>query len=143
MTSVSLVGYRWPISDRVIQTTKEFPDEFPFNLDMNSGSPLGVGPYNIQSAYTGIKLPIGWLQETIGGGERSSAATSYLSPEVQERPNLHILLNAQVFKLLANKTNHQVTFNGVEFSHNQSRMVLFFFLLSSRCDPCSQRPYQQ
>ncbi|KAJ7832208.1 aryl-alcohol oxidase [Mycena leptocephala] len=107
MTSVSLVGYRWPISDRVIQTTKEFPDEFPFNLDMNSGSPLGVG----------------WLQETIGGGERSSAATSYLSPEVQERPNLHILLNAQVFKLLANKTNHQVTFNGVEFSHNQSPTI--------------------
>ncbi|KAJ6551630.1 aryl-alcohol oxidase-like protein [Mycena capillaripes] len=104
MTSVSLAGYRWPVSGRVIQTTKELPDDFPFNLDTNSGSPLGVG----------------WLQETIGGGERSSAATSYLSSEIQKRPNLHILLNAQVTKLLANKTSAQVAFNGVQFSHNQS-----------------------
>ncbi|KAJ7139037.1 pyranose dehydrogenase [Mycena epipterygia] len=103
-TEVSLAGYRWPVSSRVLQTTKEFPDEFPFNLDMNSGTPLGVG----------------WLQGTIGGGERSSAATSYLSPEVQERPNLHILLNAQVVRVLANKTEQGVAFHSVEFSLNQS-----------------------
>ncbi|KAJ7768752.1 aryl-alcohol oxidase precursor [Mycena olivaceomarginata] len=103
-TAVSLAGYHWPVSSRVLQTTKELPDEFPFNLDTNSGSPLGVG----------------WLQETIGGGERSTAATSYLSPEVQQRPNLHILLNARVFKLLANKSIDPVTFHGVQFSHNQS-----------------------
>ncbi|KAJ7489567.1 alcohol oxidase [Mycena latifolia] len=104
VTSVSLESYRWPVSTRVMQTTKELPDEFPFNLDMNSGSPLGVG----------------WLQFTIGGGERSSAATSYLPASVQHRPNLHILLNAQVFRLLANTTEHDVTIHGVEFSHNQS-----------------------
>ncbi|KAJ7654786.1 pyranose dehydrogenase [Mycena rosella] len=104
VTSVSLAGYPWPAGERVIQTTKEFPDEFPFNLDTNSGAPLGVG----------------WLQFTIGGGERSSAATSYLSPTIQQRPNLHILLNAQVFRLLANTTAQGVTIHGVEFSHNES-----------------------
>ncbi|KAJ7653287.1 OPT oligopeptide transporter protein-domain-containing protein [Mycena polygramma] len=106
-TAVSLAGYRWPVSSRVLQTTRELPDDFPFNLDMNSGSPLGVG----------------WLQQTIGGGERSSGATSYLSSVVQQRPNLHILLDAQVFKVLPNKTDDQVTFYGVQFFHNQSPSV--------------------
>ncbi|KAJ7471297.1 pyranose dehydrogenase [Mycena galericulata] len=104
MTFVSLAGYRWPVSSRVIQTTQELPDDFPFNLDTNSGFPLGVG----------------WLQETIGGGERSSAATSYLSSDVQERPNLHILLNAQVWRMLGNKTNGGAVFHGVQFSRDQS-----------------------
>ncbi|KAJ7176483.1 alcohol oxidase [Mycena filopes] len=104
VTSVSLAGHRWPVAERVIQTTKEFPETFPFNLDYNSGSPLGVG----------------WLQFTIGGGERSSAATSYLTPQVQQRPNLHILLEARVVRLLANKTDGHVAFHSVEFSHNQS-----------------------
>jgi hypothetical protein len=42
--SVSLNGFAWPdFEGRVIQTTKELPEEFPFNLDMNSGQPIGVG----------------------------------------------------------------------------------------------------
>ncbi|KAK7052417.1 pyranose dehydrogenase 3 [Favolaschia claudopus] len=102
-TGVSLPGYRWPVGSRVMQTTKELSDDFPFNLDYNSGNPLGVG----------------WLQYTIGGGERSSAATSYLTSDVQQRPNLHILLTARVFSLLSNKSN-RLSFNGVQFSHNGS-----------------------
>ncbi|KAF7368950.1 Pyranose dehydrogenase 3 [Mycena venus] len=102
--AVSLAGFDWPVSSRVLQATKELSDDFPFNLDTNSGSPLGVG----------------WLQQTNGGGERSTAATAYLTSDVQQRPNLHILLNAQAFKVLANKTADQVVFNGVQFSHNQS-----------------------
>ncbi|KAJ7697520.1 aryl-alcohol oxidase [Mycena olivaceomarginata] len=63
INSVSLSGFQWPIfQEHVIQTTRELPEEFPFNLDFNSGEPLGVG----------------WLQSTIGGGERSSSARSYL-----------------------------------------------------------------
>ncbi|KAJ7653291.1 pyranose dehydrogenase [Mycena polygramma] len=104
MTSVSLTGFSYPASARVIQTTAELPNTFPFNLDMNSGTPLGVG----------------WLQETIGGGERSSAATAYLSPRVQQRPNLHILLNARVLRLLAQKTTASVAFHAVEFSQDAS-----------------------
>ncbi|KAJ6535957.1 aryl-alcohol oxidase-like protein [Mycena vulgaris] len=85
LTSVSLNGFQWPIFQRnVIQTTKELPDTFPFNLDMNSGKPLGLG----------------WLQSTIGDGMRSSSATSYLAPEFIQRKNLHILLNAHVSELV-------------------------------------------
>ncbi|KAJ7020416.1 pyranose dehydrogenase [Mycena alexandri] len=78
---VSLSGFSWTeFERRVIQTTNEFPNEFPFNLDMNSGQPLGIG----------------WLQYTIGHGERSSSATGYLTPEILRRPNLDVLLHAQV-----------------------------------------------
>ncbi|KAJ7151772.1 aryl-alcohol oxidase [Mycena crocata] len=110
MTSVSLAGYRWPAGNRVIQTTQQMPDEWPFNLDMNSGSPLGVG----------------WTQQTIGGGERSSAATSYLTHKFQKRSNLHILLNAQVSRLLANKTRDGIVFTGVELSQDQSALSSVF-----------------
>ncbi|KAJ6488762.1 alcohol oxidase [Mycena sanguinolenta] len=101
INSVSLSGSRWPIfENQVIQTTREFPEEFPFNLDYNSGEPLGVG----------------WVQSTIGDGKRSSSATSYLGPEFIQRPNLHVLLHAQASRLVDPQTiTGVVTFGGVEF----------------------------
>ncbi|KAF7375824.1 GMC oxidoreductase [Mycena sanguinolenta] len=106
INSVSLSGSRWPVfENQVIQTTREFPEEFPFNLDYNSGEPLGVG----------------WIQSTIGGGKRSSSATSYLGPQYIQRPNLHVLLHAQVSRLLGPQTTKGVvTFGGVEFSQGGS-----------------------
>ncbi|KAJ7635106.1 aryl-alcohol-oxidase from pleurotus Eryingii [Roridomyces roridus] len=106
INSVSLAGDLWPIFDsHIIQTTREFPEEFPFNLDYNSGEPLGLG----------------WLQSTIGGGVRSSSATSYLAPEFVERNNLHVLLHAQVSKLVNPKTaKGVVSFEGVQFSQGGS-----------------------
>ena len=38
---VSISGFS--CENHVIQTTNELPDDFPFNLDMNSGKPLGIG----------------------------------------------------------------------------------------------------
>jgi hypothetical protein len=44
INSVSLTASNWPIFSRhVIEASKELPDEWPFNLDMNSGKPLGLG----------------------------------------------------------------------------------------------------
>lgn len=97
----SISGFQYPIfQSKVLQTTKELPDVFPFNLDMNSGKPLGLG----------------WLQYTIGHGRRSSSATSYLAPEFIRRENLHVLLHAQVAKLvdLRNATG-TLSFGGVQF----------------------------
>ncbi|KAF7345143.1 hypothetical protein MSAN_01890400 [Mycena sanguinolenta] len=105
--SVSLSGFSWSeFEQHVMQATEELPDDFPFNLDMNSGKPLGVG----------------WLQYTIGDGERSSSATGYLTPDVLQRPNLDVLLHAQVSKLV-NLTKSRVSpsepfaFQGVEFKY--------------------------
>ncbi|KAJ7919010.1 aryl-alcohol oxidase [Mycena leptocephala] len=85
LVAVSLPGYEWPMFPRVIKTTAEMPDEFGFVLDYNAGVPLGVG----------------WTQNTIGHGARSSSAVSYLAAPFIQRPNLHVLINAQVSKVLS------------------------------------------
>ncbi|KAF7343125.1 GMC oxidoreductase [Mycena venus] len=107
--SVSLTGYPWPeFQHRVIQTTKELPDDFPFNLDMNSGHPLGIG----------------WLQSTIGHGERSSSATGYLEPRIT-RPNLDVLLHAQVSKLVnVTQRGGSPSFGGVQFRYGTSLFIV-------------------
>ncbi|KAF7432616.1 hypothetical protein PC9H_004558 [Pleurotus ostreatus] len=84
ITSVSLPPLAKALDRQVTQTTEESP-EFQFNLDTNSGNQLGIG----------------WLQSTITSeGRRDSSATSYLGPSFISRPNLHILLNSQVTRLL-------------------------------------------
>ncbi|KAJ7248208.1 pyranose dehydrogenase [Mycena haematopus] len=106
INSVSLPGYHWPMFDRVIETTVEMPDEFKFVVDYNAGVPLGVG----------------WAQNTIGNGARSSSAVSYLATPFIERPNLHILINAQVSRVLgANGSTH---FNQVEFSQDMKELFV-------------------
>ncbi|KAJ7248207.1 aryl-alcohol-oxidase from pleurotus Eryingii [Mycena haematopus] len=109
ITSVSLPGFEWPIFyDKVIQTTKELPETFPFNLDANSGKPLGLG----------------WLQSTIGDGMRSSSATSYLAPEFIKRDNLHVLLHAQVSQLVdVSNVGGKVSFGGVRFLQGTSEFT--------------------
>ncbi|KAJ7614845.1 aryl-alcohol oxidase [Roridomyces roridus] len=103
INSVSLPGFQWLMFPRVIQTTKENPEEFPFVLDYNAGRPLGVG----------------WAQNTIGNGARSSSAVSYLATEFINRPNLHVLINAQVSRILPKGSSDGVLhFDQVEFSQD-------------------------
>ncbi|KAL0945952.1 hypothetical protein HGRIS_012230 [Hohenbuehelia grisea] len=99
INAVSLPGFPQPISPRIIQTTQELKSEFPLNLDINSGRPLGVS----------------WLQSTIAGSNRSTSSTSYLGPQFIIRPNLHVLLHARVTRLLESKRRE---FRTVEFLSN-------------------------
>ncbi|KAF9002519.1 pyranose dehydrogenase [Cyathus striatus] len=85
MTPVSLPGFPQPIDNKIMQTTKDMHQNFPFNVDMNSGNPIGVC--------------------NIGNGVRSSSATAYLSPKYIERPNLHVLVNTRVTRVLPTKAN--------------------------------------
>ncbi|KAF8219903.1 aryl-alcohol oxidase-like protein [Tricholoma matsutake] len=99
---VSLAGSPSSFGPRVIETTAQLPNEFPFRLDMNSGEHLGVG----------------WIQSTIDVYRRSSSATSYLGPQFFSRPNLHVQLNAQVSRVLRrhhHSHSHQIAFEKVEF----------------------------
>jgi choline dehydrogenase-like flavoprotein len=77
----------------------------------------------------------GWLQSTIGGGKRSTSATSYLAPIFVQRNNLHVLLYAQVSKLVdpGKTTEGAITFGGVEFLQGN----MFFFFVAS----LSGKPY--
>ncbi|KAJ6451318.1 alcohol oxidase [Mycena sanguinolenta] len=95
INSVSLPGSPTEIDSRVFEATDEL-SEFPFNLDMNSGNTIGIG----------------WMQATIKDGTRSSSATSYLAPEFINRPNLHVLLNARVTRVLP---TGPTSFDTVEF----------------------------
>ncbi|PFH47692.1 GMC oxidoreductase [Amanita thiersii Skay4041] len=85
INSVSLPGFPEPIDGRVIVTTAQLSDQYPFNLDMNSGNHLGIG----------------WVQSTIThDGQRSSSAVSYLNTQVLSRSNLDVLLHARVTRLI-------------------------------------------
>lgn len=41
--NISLSSATTPIDGRVLQAAQELPRPFPYNLDMNSGYPLGLG----------------------------------------------------------------------------------------------------
>lgn len=106
IVQTSLPGFAFPSDPRVINTTKELPDLFPFNLDHNDGGLLGVA----------------WSQGTVGHpAERSSSATSYLGDEYLNRPNMHVLVNAQVTKLIQTGTvNGLPSFHSVQFGNGTS-----------------------
>ncbi|KAJ7035349.1 aryl-alcohol oxidase [Mycena alexandri] len=106
INSVSLAGFSHAFDSRIIATTKENPSQFPFNSDMNSGSPLGVG----------------WLQSTIDTtGQRSSAATSYLGPTFISRPNLHVVVNSHVTRIIQTGVDQgKPAFRSAEFTQSQS-----------------------
>ena len=100
MLSVSLPGSSQLIDSRVIATTRELSEEFPFNEDMGGGDVLGIG----------------WVQASIADGQRSSSATTYLAAAIN-RPNVHVLLNTHVTKLLRTGTIKGVpSFRSVEFA---------------------------
>ncbi|KAK0479219.1 aryl-alcohol oxidase [Armillaria novae-zelandiae] len=105
ITNVSLPGYPRATDSRIIQATTELPEDFPFNLDYNSGHQLGIG----------------WTPMTVGNGTRSSSQTSYLGPAYIDRPNLHVLVHAHVTRILRSDNmniSRLPTFNAVEFTQD-------------------------
>ncbi|KAG6901607.1 hypothetical protein C0995_010015 [Termitomyces sp. Mi166 len=108
INAVSLVGNPQSIDPRIIQTTKDLSEEFPFNLDMNSGNPLGLG----------------YLQQTINKGNRSSSATSYLAPQFSNRSNLDVLINSQVTRIMKTGDSNGIPiFGAVEVGRPRQRLV--------------------
>ncbi|KJA13939.1 GMC oxidoreductase [Hypholoma sublateritium FD-334 SS-4] len=96
------------IDNRVIETTRQLA-EFPYNKDT-----------------TGINnnlLGVGWIQSSINNGSRVSSSTSYLSAS-SGRPNLTILLNAMVTKLLPTGSSQGLrTFRNVQFADSRTNSV--------------------
>ncbi|KIJ30211.1 GMC oxidoreductase [Sphaerobolus stellatus SS14] len=104
---VSLTGDVPAVLARIIETTRELPDNFPFNLDYNSGRPIGVAR----------------AQSTIKNGMRSSSAISYLADKYLKRPNLHVLVRAHVLKLVNTaKPGHPPAMTQVEFTQGGLRV---------------------
>lgn len=100
----SLPGYSLSIDERVIATTKELSEEFPFNEDITTGNVLGIT----------------WTQSSIGGGKRSSSATTYLQ-SVIDRRNVDVLINAQVTKLVqTGAVDGKPSFKSVQFADTRT-----------------------
>ncbi|KAF7366528.1 Alcohol oxidase [Mycena sanguinolenta] len=103
INAVSLTGFPTVALESMIEeVTQELSDLFPTNLDYNSGFPLGVG----------------WQQNTVKHGKRSSSFTSYLGPEFIGRPNLHVLVNAQATRIIQTRQNPK-EFLTVEFAQTR------------------------
>ncbi|KAK0441966.1 aryl-alcohol oxidase-like protein [Armillaria borealis] len=101
--STSIYGYAADIDDRVIATTSELSEEFPWNPDYNSGNMLGVS----------------WMHSTISGPLRSSSATAYLEPALNNYSNLDLVYNSQVTRLIQNgEIDDLPVFTTVEFAKN-------------------------
>ncbi|KAK2463911.1 hypothetical protein APHAL10511_004083 [Amanita phalloides] len=88
----------------VINSTREFNGQFPFNLDLNSGQSLGVG----------------WTQTTVGNSVRTDSATVFLTHAAVTRPNLDVLLQTQVINLVQTAP---LTFRGVHIAQGSSSPV--------------------
>ncbi|KAJ8509455.1 hypothetical protein ONZ45_g8375 [Pleurotus djamor] len=99
----SLPGFPTPIDPMILNATKQVPG-FPFNIDMNRGDEIGIG----------------WAVSTIGQSKRASSATAYLRPDVIARPNLDVLITAQVTRLIQSGVQGLPVVTGVEFSRSPS-----------------------
>ncbi|PPQ80124.1 hypothetical protein CVT25_001423 [Psilocybe cyanescens] len=103
MVSVSLPGNNQSVDSRVLAATRQLGSEFAFNEDMSGGDRSLLG--------------IGFLQSSVGGGVRSSSSTSYLA-KANERPNLTVLINAVVMKVIQTGSTHSglKSFRSVQFT---------------------------
>ncbi|KAJ7586273.1 aryl-alcohol-oxidase from pleurotus Eryingii [Mycena floridula] len=101
VNSVTLVSDLHEMDPLVFAATADLPDEFPFNLDTNSGNQIGMS----------------WAQMTVKNGARSSSATSYLAEEFINRSNLDVLLHAFVTRVLPVQSN-PLSFGEVEFTQD-------------------------
>lgn len=100
VTPIGPPGHKFTIDDRILQVSKDLPDEFPFNKDANDGTPLGLGTLHL----------------TVGNGARASSASAYLAPKYLNRPNLHVVIHSTVSRVV--KTGHEngkPVFRKVEF----------------------------
>lgn len=111
-TYVSLYSVPQALDAKVLEAAAELGGEFAYNVDTNSGDPLGTG----------------WLQVTVGKGERSSSATAYLAPEYLKRSNLHVLVKNRVSRLLQTPSSRGVpTFCAVQFTEGYDETGQFGF----------------
>ncbi|KAF6749358.1 hypothetical protein DFP72DRAFT_818928 [Ephemerocybe angulata] len=95
---------------RALNSTTGPHGEFPFHQDMNDGRSVGLT----------------WMQFAIGGGERSSAATSFLTGAVRARPNLSIVLNTYVTRVLQTEggSPNSPSVRTVELGDRSARSVI-------------------
>ena len=116
------------IDNLAIQASEQLGRDFQYNINMNYGTPLGLGLsfHPIRSGVCdGTHLLTGWLQSTIGhDGTRSSAATTYLDDDTRSPKNLHIVTNTRVTRVLSTADTENLTIRTVEVRNSDTSSPL-------------------
>ncbi|RPD62467.1 alcohol oxidase [Lentinus tigrinus ALCF2SS1-7] len=107
VVDISVPGVSLAIDSRGLNASQELSQEFPFNLDYNSGDTIGFS----------------WTQSTIHNGRRVTSATSYLT-QAFNRSNLDILVNTRVTKLVpVGNYSGKPDMRGVQFAQSANGTV--------------------
>ncbi|RDB19313.1 Pyranose dehydrogenase 1 [Hypsizygus marmoreus] len=100
---VSVPGFPTELDSMVVNTSKSLGGRFAYNQDINAGKTLGFG----------------LMQSSIGHSKRSSSATAYLAPAMN-RPNLDVLINTHVTRLVRTSERHISVFRTIEVATSAS-----------------------
>lgn len=100
LLSVEDVPWRSAIVRAFVKGSKQLGHR---EVDYNSNQQVGVS----------------FVQATTFKGRRHSAATAYIDPIVLKRPNLHVLLEARVMKILIDPTTKKAY--GVQYAKNKRK----------------------
>ena len=103
---ISLPGYPTELDGRVLNTSKSLGGRVKYTQDLNSGDLVGFSQSPFSTGCSRQRLTLaftGYIQSTIGNGERSSSATAYLEPALN-RSNLDVLINTSAIRLVVNET---------------------------------------
>ncbi|KAF5317981.1 hypothetical protein D9619_012071 [Psilocybe cf. subviscida] len=106
----SLYCFNQTIDPLFLKTTQELPNDFPYNEDMSGGDQSLLG--------------FGFVKSSAGGGKRSSSSTTYLAA-ANARPNLVVLFNMTVTRLLQNATTAGPQFTTVLFTASTGNSSTF------------------
>ncbi|KAJ3849178.1 hypothetical protein EV368DRAFT_75854 [Lentinula lateritia] len=114
--SFSLPGQLLPTDEHAINTSSKLSAEFPFNLDYSSGDTIGVGWTQAMVGPVLLHENNCWLNIVqIAKGQHVTSAAAYLIPAMS-RPNLDIIANSQVTKILQTGTKDgQPVFSAIQF----------------------------
>ncbi|TRM60387.1 aryl-alcohol-oxidase from pleurotus Eryingii [Schizophyllum amplum] len=99
---VSLPGFPTELDNRVVASAQALGGRFRYNKDFNAGDMLGFG----------------YVQSSIGNGERSSSATAYLHPALN-RSNLDLLINTRVTRIVDSSTDASRVMTTVELAQSE------------------------
>ena len=109
-------GTSGPVQVSYGRTQTEFTSAWPRTFEKlgrktraDPQSGLAVGGLNVPGGLN----PDGWT--------RSHAAVSYLTPEVRQRPNLHIITEALVEKVLFQENSSPIIANGVQYVDKEGK----------------------
>ncbi|KAE9393303.1 alcohol oxidase [Gymnopus androsaceus JB14] len=103
----SLTPNQTTLDHLVFEAVHELGGKFVYNQDMNSGDGLGFG----------------WMQSTVGNGARSDSSTAFLTPALNLRSNLDLLLQTQVIKVAG--TTNATDLRTVEIAQHENGEMVF------------------